>query len=221
MFEKLLEKPDFKKYNLPAAGVEQLGIFLEKDEFVEIGVTNQSLLGIKKQAGKEVVHTNDPEAAAFLRILRDQFGEWEKLSNISFQTERQFNIHVNKSSLMEMVRSKLGNNFKFNKTIVNKKIESINQKLKKIHDRLQGVFIVFSSIIDILNSFDTKKAVFACKTVCDENIDEIMWIKDVKKASLLILCPDTKHHHAFLTKYGCSKMKIGRTKNKNIWLRQP
>ncbi len=54
MFEKLLEKPDFKKYNLPAAGVEQLGIFLEKDEFVEIGVTNQSLLGIKKQAGKEI-----------------------------------------------------------------------------------------------------------------------------------------------------------------------
>jgi len=190
MFEKLLEKPDFKKYNLPAAGVEQLGIFLEKDEFVEIGVTNQSLLGIKKQAGKEVVHTT-------------------------------FNIHVNKSSLMEMVRSKLGNNFKSNKKIVNKKIESINQKLKKIHDRLQGVFIVFSSIIDILNSFDTKKAVFACKTVCDENIDEIMWIKDVKKASLLILCPDTKHHHTFLTKYGCSKMKIGRTKNKNIWLRQP
>lgn len=221
MFEKLLEKSDFRKYDLPSSSIEQLGNFLEKDEFVEIGVQKHSLLGIKKQSGKEVLHTQNEASAAFLRTIRDQFGEWEKISGISFQTERQFNIHANKSSLMDMVRQKLGANFKFNKTLVNQKVEAINQKLKKIHDRLQGVFIVFSEINDILNGFDTKVAVFACKTNTEENVDEINWIKDVKKANLLVVCPDTKHHHVFLSKNGCQKLKVGRVRNKNIWLRHP
>lgn len=220
MFEKLLEKADFRKYDLGASHVDVLTKYIERDEFIEIGVSKSSLLGIKNHSGKEVLHVNGQEIANFLRLIRDQFGEWEKLCKISFQTERQFNLHANKSFLMDMVRSKLGVNFTFNKSAINKKMELLNQKLHRIHERLQGVFIVCSEICDLITGFDSRSSVFAVKTSNEESITDIEWIKDLKKSNLLVICPDNKQYYSFLTKYGCEKLRIGRSRNKNIWLRQ-
>ena len=121
MFEKLLENADLKKYDLSTANVHLLSDFLNKEEFVEIGVEKHSILGVKNHVGKEVLHTADENIAMFLRMIRDQFGEWQKINKISFETERQFNIHVKKSSMLEMVRNKLGANFVFNKNLIKKK----------------------------------------------------------------------------------------------------
>lgn len=219
MFEKLLENADLKKYDLPVSNVHLLSDFLNKEEFVEVGVEKHSVLGIKNHAGKEVLHTFDENIAMFLRTIRDQFGEWQKVNKISFETERQFNIHVKKSSLVEMVRNKMGANFVFNKSLIKKKIEAINVKLSKMHDRLQGVFIVSTPVHEIISSFDTRNAIVSTKTTVEDNIDNINWLKDVKKAGLLVICPEGKIFHTFLSNLGCSKLKIGRSKSKNIWTR--
>ena len=219
MFEKLLENADLKKYDLSTANVHLLSDFLNKEEFVEIGVEKHSILGVKNHVGKEVLHTADENIAMFLRMIRDQFGEWQKINKISFETERQFNIHVKKSSMLEMVRNKLGANFVFNKNLIKKKIETINAKLSKMHDRLQGVFIVSTPVQNIIAGFDTRNAIFATKTSNEETLDDISWLKDAKKAGLLVICPDIKIFHTFLDGIGCAKLKIGRGKSKNIWTR--
>jgi hypothetical protein len=118
MFEKIVEKTDLRKYNFDSSTQIALNQFVNKEEFIEILDDKHSILGIKAHSGKEVIHTKDENIAEFLRMIRDEFGEWHKFIKIPFNTERHFNLHFNKLSLMDNIRHRLGPNFVFNKKIL-------------------------------------------------------------------------------------------------------
>lgn len=220
MFEKIIEKTDLRKYNFDSSTQLVLNEFFNKEEFIEILDGKHSLLGVKAHDGKEVVYTKDENLADFLRTVRDEFGEWHKFIKIPFNTEKHFDLHFKKLSLMENIRHRLGANFVFNKKILKKKLEVINQKLQKTHERLQGVFVVSSEMKDLFIAFDSRSAIFATKITNEDDSEKLSWLKDVKKAALLIICPDNKQFNKYTIDAGCEKLKVGRTKNKNIWVRQ-
>jgi hypothetical protein len=153
-----------------------------------------------------------------MRNLRDELGDWHNFYKMPLTSERQFKIHVDKCSLADLIKRKLGN-ISFNKNLLKKKLASINQKLQKTHDRLQGVFIFHAELKDLLAGFDSRAAVFATKISDNSELDKINWIETVKKAKLLIVCPEDKNLHQYLSKYGCEKLRVGRGKHKNIWIR--
>lgn len=217
-FERIIEKTDLKKYEFNSDAEKAVNDYLNKDEFVEILTDKYSLLGIKNHLGKEVVYTQDDGMASYLRHLRDELGEWHSFYKMPLTSERQFNIHMEKCSLADHVRKKLGN-INFNKTVLKKKLFTINQKLQKTHDRLQGVFIFHAEFKDLLAGFDSRSAVFGTKISNAEELDKLGWIEGVKKASLLLICPDDKNLQKYLIKNNCEKLKVGRHKHKNIWVR--
>ena len=206
MFERIVEKADLKKYNFDDQTYKVVLEFLQKDEYVEIVTANHSLLGLKPHIGKEVLYAFDEDTASKIRLMRDELGDWHKFLKMPLTSERQFKIHMDKLSLSDHIRIK-------------KKLAVINSKLTKTHERLQGVFIFHSELSDLLTAFDSKIAVFACKLADASELDKLLWINSIKKANIIVFCPDDKEVHKFLTKANCDKLKVGRSKNKNIWTR--
>jgi hypothetical protein len=218
MFERIVEKADLKKYNFDDQTYKVVLEFLQKDEYVEIVTANHSLLGLKPHIGKEVLYAFDEDTASKIRLMRDELGDWHKFLKMPLTSERQFKIHMDKLSLSDHIRKKIGN-LNFNKPTIKKKLAVINSKLTKTHERLQGVFIFHSELSDLLTAFDSKIAVFACKLADASELDKLLWINSIKKANIIVFCPDDKEVHKFLTKANCDKLKVGRSKNKNIWTR--
>jgi hypothetical protein len=219
MFERIIEKIDLKKFNFDEQTHKVLSEFLNRDEYVEILSTSHSLLGLKEHSGKEILYALDEDNANRIRIIRDELGDWQKFVKMPLTSERQFRIHVEKLSLCDHVRKKIGN-INFNKPLIKKKISAINGKITKTHERLQGVFVFHSNMADLLAGFDSRSAVFACKMSENIDLEQCSWISSVKKASIVIFCHDEKEIHNFLLKNNCEKLKVGRQKNKNIWIRK-
>lgn len=220
MFERLIEKTDLKKYNFDDHAHNVLNDFLLKDEFVEILASKYSLLGIKQHHGKEIIYSQDEKIANEIRLLRDEFWHWSKFYEIPFKSERHLNIHLNKNVMADHIKHKIGN-IAFDKTSVEKKLNSLNQKLQKVHDRLQGVYIINTDLKELLSGFDSINTVFATKIPSSHiDVKSLEWIDGVKRANLFIICPDSQFMQDYLLKKNCEKLKVGRTKNKNIWIRK-
>jgi len=219
MIDRLLESHDLRKINIDDKGKKALQeVFANQEEYIEIIDDKVSVLGIKPPNSTEIIHTRCPQSTAYLRFLRDEIFKLDELFNSRYRSNKQFLGCVSETIFGDYILSKLGE-INVKSSVFKNKLNLLREKFKKISKRLQGVFISNEDMKEIINGFDSRKSIFVTKLKKQFDEQSLQWVKDVKKASIVVFCHDCKTTFDFLKSNHFDKMKIGRSKNKNIWIR--
>lgn len=219
MIERLIENHDLKKV-VPSPNLKStLNVLFDKKDFVEIVQDRQLLIGIKDKNNNEVLHIEDTSLLEFLRSVRDDFYSWNEIVQVRRSAHKQFLANLQKSRLFDFISKRYDNNILNDSIKISKKIYDYNNKIKLLHERLQGVFLVQSKKKDLVNGFDNKESIVVCKTSLAFDANELCWIKEAKYATVLVICPEDNFVHKFLKSNGMEKLTLDKKKCKNIWIK--
>lgn len=218
MIERLIENHDLRKIHTSPSFRNIVLDLLQKNEFVEIVDDKQLMLGIRNKQGSEVLQISDSHLLDFMRKVRDDMYLWKEMVNVRKTAHRQLLANLQKSQLFDFISNRFERQVLSDSLKVSKRIMDYNKKIESLHDRLQGVFIVNNKKKDVVTSFDNKNSIIVSKT---SKIDttELCWLKEVRYAAVLLICPDDNYLQKYLKTNGLEKLVVEKKKCKNIWVK--
>ena len=219
MIEKLIESHDLRKHANTLSLKKVLAEIFEKEEFLEMVEDKHLLLGVKEKNGSEALHVEDENLLNFLRMVRDNLHPWNDLISIRRSAHKQLHTHITKSVLHEFLKARF-DQYTFKDSIkISKRLHDFNDKMQCLHERLQGVFIVSGSKKELVNSFDSKNSVIVCKISEKRIPNDLIWVKEAKYATVLVVCPEDLAMHKYLKIAEFEKLLVDKKKCKNIWVK--
>lgn len=218
MIERLIENHDLKKIHTSPSFKNVILDLFQRSDFVEIVDDKQLMLGIRNKQGSEVLQISDSHLLDFMRKVRDDMYLWKEMVNVRKTAHRQLLANLQKSQLFDFISNRFERQVLSDSLKVCKRIMDYNKKVEILHDRLQGVFIVNNKKKDVVTSFDNKNSIIVSKT---SKIDttELCWLKEVRYAAVLLICPDDNYLQKYLKTNGLEKLVVEKKKCKNIWVK--
>jgi hypothetical protein len=219
MIERLIETLDLKKIHNSVVVKKVLHDIYDKKSYVELVQDKQLLLSLKEFKNEEVLHTDDPVLLNFLRIVRDDAWAWNDLVNIKKSAHKQLLNAFLTSNVFDFFSQRLDKNFLKDSVKVCKKVHDYHKRFKVLHDRLQGVFIVNGDKKQVTSCFDYNDSVITTKVPENFEANNFCWVKEVKYATVVVICPDDNHIFKYLKDNTFEKLTIDKKKSKNIWVK--
>jgi hypothetical protein len=219
MIERLIETSDLKKIHSSVVIKKVLHDIFDKKCYVELVQDKQLLLGLKEHKSEEVLHTEDPVLLNFLRMVRDDAWVWNDLISIKKSAHKQLLNAVQNSNIFEFFSKRMDKNLFKDSVKVCKKVHDYHKRFKVLHDRLQGVFIVSGDKKQVTGCFDHRDAVIVTKVPESFEANDFCWVKEIKYAPVIVLCPDDNHIFKYLKDNSFEKLVVEKKKCKNIWVK--
>jgi hypothetical protein len=219
MIERLIESTDLRKHANTLSLKKVFAEIFEKEEFLEIVEDKHLLLGIKNKNGLEALHVEDENLLNFLRMVRDNLHPWNDLISIRRSAHKQLHLHLTKSALHEFLKARFDQSTFKDSMKISKRLHDFDDKMQYLHERLQGVFMVSGNKKELVNSFDSKSSVIVCKISEKRIPTDLVWVKDAKYATVLVVCPEDLALHKYLKSAEFEKLLVDKKKCKNIWVK--